>query len=221
MLFNKEPEVVRLGSELLRDPELLAALQQARLFDTVFHDGASKIVGVCACAAEAVGNPVAMLLAALLQERSEQPVLLVEADLRNPSLAEELGVSGPGFEAFAAGQLNLETLPTFPGTETRVMTAEVTAKPMVVLKQALSRLEELRATYGQVVVSLPPVLSSPDVALLGPRIDGVVLVVEAESTRWQVAKEAKKSLDSAGVEVFGAVLNNKAYHIPDWLYRLL
>lgn len=221
MLFKEKSDEGRRSSEVLADRDLRAALQQARLFDTVFDEGASKLVGVSSCSGDVGGNPVAVLLAALLQERSEEPVLLLEADLRSPSLIAEFGLTGPDFEAFANGQMEPGALPVLPGTGVRVIPAHSAGKPMVVLKQALPRLEELRALYGQVVVSLPPVLSSPDAALLGPGLDGVLLVIEAENTRWQVAKEARKNLESAGVGVLGAVLNNKSYYIPDWLYRFL
>ena len=51
--------------------------------------------------------------------------------------------------------------------------------------------------------------------------DGVVLVVESEKTRWEVAESARKWIKSGNGNVLGVVLNKRKYHIPNWLYRRL
>jgi Mrp family chromosome partitioning ATPase len=52
-------------------------------------------------------------------------------------------------------------------------------------------------------------------------VDGVVLVVEAEKTRWQVAEQAKRILEESGARLLGAVLSRRQFHIPNALYGLL
>lgn len=79
----------------------------------------------------------------------------------------------------------------------------------------------LRAVCDVAVVVLPPLLTHPEALSLAARLDGVVLVLEAERTRWEVAREAKHLLDSIGVKVLGAILNKRPRHIPDALYRRL
>jgi Mrp family chromosome partitioning ATPase len=51
-------------------------------------------------------------------------------------------------------------------------------------------------------------------------VDGVVLVVQAEKTRWQVAEQAKRILEESGARLLGAVINRRRYHIPQALYGL-
>jgi Mrp family chromosome partitioning ATPase len=67
----------------------------------------------------------------------------------------------------------------------------------------------------------PPVIPYPDAAVLAPLADGVVLVVQAESTRGQVVAEAERILRRAGGRPLGAVLNRRRHHIPAWLYGRL
>ena len=50
-------------------------------------------------------------------------------------------------------------------------------------------------------------------------VDGVVLVVEAEKTRWPVALNVKEKTEQGGGRVLGVVFNKRKYYIPEWLYR--
>ena len=48
---------------------------------------------------------------------------------------------------------------------------------------------------------------------------GLVLVVEAGVTKWEVAKVAKKQLEDNNVNILGAILNKKKYYIPSFFYN--
>jgi Mrp family chromosome partitioning ATPase len=82
-----------------------------------------------------------------------------------------------------------------------------------------SRLAELRAEFDYVLVDGPPVNLYADATVLGKLADGVVLVVQANSTHREAARKAKESLDSAKVRLWGAVLNKRTFPIPEALYR--
>jgi protein-tyrosine kinase len=82
-----------------------------------------------------------------------------------------------------------------------------------------ARFLELRKEFEYVLVDVPPVALDSTSALLGPLTDGLVLVVEANSTRREVARRVKESLESAHVQLLGAVLNNRTFPIPEIIYR--
>jgi Mrp family chromosome partitioning ATPase len=93
---------------------------------------------------------------------------------------------------------------------------------------AAPALERMRACikglgdeFAYVVISAPPIGSSSDATLLGQLADGVVLVLEANSTRRVTAKKAKEALEAANVRLLGTVLNNRTFAIPERLYHLL
>jgi Mrp family chromosome partitioning ATPase len=52
-------------------------------------------------------------------------------------------------------------------------------------------------------------------------MDGVIMVLQAESTRWEVAQSARERIESEKVKVLGAVLNRRQMYIPHWAYRML
>jgi hypothetical protein len=79
----------------------------------------------------------------------------------------------------------------------------------------------LPAEFAHVVINAPPIGLYTDAALLGQAADGVVLVLEANATRWRTARKAKQALENADVKVLGTVLNNRTFPIPERIYRML
>ena len=79
----------------------------------------------------------------------------------------------------------------------------------------------LPAEFAHVVISAPPVGLYADAALLAREADGVVLVLEANATRWRTARKAKQALKAPNVRVLGTVLNNRTFPIPEKIYRFL
>jgi protein-tyrosine kinase len=84
-----------------------------------------------------------------------------------------------------------------------------------------SRLAELRRTFDYVLIDAPPVTSDGFAVLLGQMAEGVILVLEANSTRRQSALLAKKVMETANITLLGAILNNRTFPIPEALYRML
>jgi protein-tyrosine kinase len=74
--------------------------------------------------------------------------------------------------------------------------------------------------FDFVVVDLPP-LDSASVLDWAPLLDGIVLVVESERVRWQVAARGIDLLEQAGSQVLGTVINKQREYIPHWLYQRL
>jgi len=75
--------------------------------------------------------------------------------------------------------------------------------------------------YRVVVFDMPPVWDPGFSARLASQVDGVILVVEAEKVRWEVARQAIDLLGQSKANVIGAVLNKRQFHIPEWMYKRL
>lgn len=141
-------------------------------------------------------------------------VCLVDANLDAPSLHQFAGVEkAPGFaeaigntkpiREFAvrmAGGGNLWLVPS--GSR------GVEGSSLFSSSRLCSRMQELKEEFDYVLVDAPPVGSCGDAVLLGQMSDGIVLVVEANSTRRETARKAKESFESANVKLLGAILNN-------------
>jgi Mrp family chromosome partitioning ATPase len=80
-------------------------------------------------------------------------------------------------------------------------------------------LAQLRKEFDYLLINVSAVVLDGAASLWGPLVDGVILVVEANSTRREVARKAKESLESANVQLLGAVLNNRTFPIPETIYR--
>lgn len=83
------------------------------------------------------------------------------------------------------------------------------------------RIGELRAHCDWLIFDVPPLGYSGEAVVLGQMVDGVVIVVSANSTRRATARTAKENLQAAQVRLLGAVLNNRTFPIPEPLYRRL
>jgi capsular exopolysaccharide synthesis family protein len=145
---------------------------------------------------------------------SGRSVLLVECDLRNRSLARDLGQGArhPGLLAILEGEASLEeVLGEAPGPGLRVLPAEREphAQPQDLLHSERFRwlLERAEASFDYVVLDTPPLGVVSDALMLNHAVDAAVLVVRWESTPRDAAARALRSLDLAGIPVAGAVLN--------------
>jgi capsular exopolysaccharide synthesis family protein len=154
-------------------------------------------------------------------------VCVVDANLRSPALHRYFGVdnlrgftdmvllSGPiqDFAQRVAGEKNLWLLTC--GFHTLDPQAVLTSDRL------RSRITELRGVFDYVLIDAPPANLYTDAALLGQLADGLILVVEAESTRRETTQKSKEGLESANVKLLGAVLNKRRFPIPESLYRKL
>lgn len=80
---------------------------------------------------------------------------------------------------------------------------------------------DLAGKFEFIVLDSPPVSSASDGVLLSPLVDGVILVVEAEKTRWPVVQISKEKIAAAGGNILGVVLNKRKYYIPESIYSRL
>jgi len=81
--------------------------------------------------------------------------------------------------------------------------------------------EALRDRFDMIILDTPPATLYPDGLSLVRQVDGVILVVEAEKTRWPVALGVKEKIIKNGGNVLGIVFNKRRFYIPTWLYKRL
>lgn len=89
-------------------------------------------------------------------------------------------------------------------------------RALVALDEIVGALRELAESFDMVVIVAPPVDEDPLTTMLAPRIDGNILVVEADKTRRPAAMRVLQAVLSSGGAVLGAALNNHKPHA----YRL-
>ena len=78
-----------------------------------------------------------------------------------------------------------------------------------------------RAASARILVDCGSLDESTDLLRLAPKLDGVVLVVEAGGTEKEQVERAAQHIREAGGKLLGVVLNKRRYPVPNWIYRHL
>jgi len=183
-------------------------------------------VGVAALEHGDGATTIARSLAASLATSFGKRVVLVEANLRSPSLRETYRLAdGPGLSDVLAGAAALEdTLRAARGFGRLLVLPASTmpagnpaALPGPALRGTMTR---LFAYADMLVFDLAPVLPYPDTGMLCGTLDGVVLVLNAGRSRQSDSRRGVKALRDEGVPVLGAVLNRERSFIPEVVERM-
>jgi uncharacterized protein involved in exopolysaccharide biosynthesis/Mrp family chromosome partitioning ATPase len=88
-------------------------------------------------------------------------------------------------------------------------------------KRLAEDLPALKREYSHIIFDLPSPQDHGPTRHISGLLDGIILLVEAENTRWEVADRTRENLLLADSNVLGVILNRRRFHIPDWLYRTL
>lgn len=193
----------------LNDPAVGTAIRALRT--QVEHTGGAP-TKVLAIASPLPGEGKTTIAAALAAAygRLDAKVLLVDADMRQPRLADRLGLppDARGLAEVLEGKATLREVAQdggVPGVSVVTTTVRGDAGDLIA-RRFKSVLDEARSSYDAVVVDCPPLLATDDARTLALLCDGTLLVVSAgtESAR---AAEAAASLDALKVRVLGCVLN--------------
>jgi len=139
-------------------------------------------------------------------------VLLVDADLRNPSVAKTLGLEGSvGLTTVLLGRASLNDMMVRWGqSEMYVLPAgEIPPNPSELLGSDAMRdlFAQLTERFDFVLVDTPPVLPVTDAMVVDKLTGGSLLVVAANRTRKRHVAEALRAFETAGAKLAGSALN--------------
>jgi Mrp family chromosome partitioning ATPase len=81
-------------------------------------------------------------------------------------------------------------------------------------------ISEVQAEYDLVLIDGSPVFTSSHSLIISNHVDGIILVVEACRTRYEVVANMKNLLERHG-KILGGVLNKRRFVIPTYVYRFL
>jgi len=156
-------------------------------------------------------STIAINLAVSLADTGAR-IILVDADLRRPSIAEYVGIEGNvGLTTVLIGRANVEDVVQPLGTTTLDLlpSGQIPPNPSELLGSAAmaSLLDRLTASYDMVVLDSPPLLPVTDAAVLTKMAGGALVVVGADRIHRPQLQETLGSLQTAGAHLLGIVLN--------------
>ncbi|HVX60363.1 MAG TPA: CpsD/CapB family tyrosine-protein kinase [Pirellulales bacterium] len=180
-------------------------------------------LGLTSCYSGEGVSTVAMQLALTAAERGDCRVLLVDANQARPAVHRMFGIPAtPGWSDVVRGETAWEAAVRPAETPGLFVLAAGAAARGADDSAGWSRaIRELRTDFDLIVFDLPPSGDASGGDRLAARMDGVLLVVEAERVRWQVAQRTKERLVRGDARLVGAVLNKRQRHVPGWLYQTL
>lgn len=186
-----------------------------------------KTIAVCKANGGEGSSTVACHLAIAFANDPRMRVVLVDSDLRHPGLHTLLGVSQEKglYEILTEGAATTkEQIKKTVLHNLCVITsgAPLSFQSIVFAPRVFTEvLETLKTDFSMVIVDTPPTLADDIALAVAAHCDGVILVVQAEQTRWEIAQEAQARLQRAGAKFLGVVLNRRTYPIPEFLYKRL
>jgi len=199
----------------LSDPRSPAAEAFRTLRTNIYFSGLDRSIQtlLVTSVAPSEGKSTTLANLAVAMAQGDKKTILVDSDLRRPtlhavfSLNNDAGltslfmdVKGPIEPTLKeVGVPNLQVLTSGP----------LPPNPAEVLgsQRMLDVIAALKNRADIVLFDAPPIVAVTDAAVLGTRVDGVLLVINAGHTRREHAKRAKAQLEKLNIRVVGAVLN--------------
>jgi exopolysaccharide transport family protein len=217
-------EVVELVTQSRPQSQMAESYRALRTSLLLTSLGAPPKVILITSALPQEGKTTTSINTAIVLAQKGTRVLLIDADLRRPSIHKTLGI-GPktGLSNVLTGNATLQqatirssilpTLFVLPAGPPPPNPAELLAS-----SNMRDVLVELREQYDHIVVDTPPTLSVTDAVVMSTRADAVVLVIRSGQTTKQALRRSRDILTQVNARIAGVLLNAVNLSSPDYYY---
>ncbi len=210
----------------VRDPKSLAseAYRMIRTGVLLSQAGEPPRTILVTSAQSSEGKTTSSVNLAVSLASSGAKVLIIDADLRRPSLHNHFNLTRdlPGVVEVLTGQLPLEQvlIDGLVKGVTVIPCGMIPPNPAELLGsvEMLDLIRELSKRYDFVLLDSAPILPLTDSVILSRYVDGVILVIKGGTTPKKVAKDARAKLEAVGARVLGAILNDVDVTGGDYYY---
>jgi polysaccharide biosynthesis transport protein len=224
VIASSSKEAVELITQVRPQSQMAESYRALRTSLLLSNLGAPPKVIMVTSALPQEGKTTTSINCAVVLAQKGIRVLLIDADLRRPSIHKTLGM-GPrtGLSNVLTGSIQLEQAITrtsiLPGLDV-LAAGTPPPNPAELLASTNMRdvLAQLREQYDHIVVDTPPSLSVTDAVVLSPRADAVVLVIRSGQTTKQALRRSRDILGRVNAKVVGVLLNAVDLSSPDYYY---
>lgn len=216
------------GTARATEIEAITRREEFKLVQRIFPLGNQRATQVVAFSGVEGGQAAPVIVARsaeVLAARGEGFVCVVDANLESPILHRYFQLSNEtGLSDAIAGRAPVQDfIQQVPETNLWVMPSGMSGIGLDTrgsLEGLNARITELRGLFKYVLIHCPLNLEQASI-VSNLATDGVVLVVEANSTRREQVREAMRELEMMRTRVLGVVLNNRTFPIPEAIYHKL
>lgn len=148
---------------------------------------------------------------AITMAQDGKRVLLIDADMRKPVVHRRFGLPNKGLSNYIAMKVSFDNIvqrEVIPNLDI-LASGPVPPNPSELLGSERMKefMAEIKEQYDYVFIDMPPVLAVTDAAILSSKVDRVVFVVKSGADSPDELKLAKTSLEQAGANIMGVILN--------------
>ena len=170
------------------------------------------VIGVTSSMRGEGKSTTAVNLSYVLAEKGSK-VLLIDGDLRIPSVAKKMGIqSSPGLTDVLMGK-NSHSIKEFKSsildTWYIMPSGDIPPNPSELLgsKRMATALEQLKEAFDYIIIDLPPVNIVSDALSISNLISGMIIVVREEYTEKKEVERCFRQLKLSNVNILGCVMN--------------
>ncbi|HET8668507.1 MAG TPA: polysaccharide biosynthesis tyrosine autokinase, partial [Terriglobales bacterium] len=192
--------------------EIAEAYKALRTSILLSSAGAAPKIIMVTSALPKEGKTMTSVNTAMTLSQRGSKVLLIDADLRRPSVHNVFGARPiAGLSTLLTGSNSFEESvlpPEYPNL-TVLPAGPIPPQPAELLgsNRMFELLEQWRHEYDHVVIDTPPVLSVTDAVILSVRVDSVLLVIRSAQTTKSAMRRARNILLQVNARLSGVVLN--------------
>jgi capsular exopolysaccharide synthesis family protein len=224
LVLAASKEVVELVTQARPQSQMAESYRALRTSLLLTSLGAPPKLILVTSALPQEGKSTTSINCAIVLAQKDSRVLLIDADLRRPSIHKTLGL-GPkiGLSDVLTGNATLaQAILRSPISPSLFILPAGTPPPNPAELLASSNMRDilasLREQFDHVVIDTPPTLSVTDAVVLSPTADAVVLVIRSAQTTKQALRRSRELLMSVNARVSGVLLNAVDLRSPDYYY---
>ena len=211
---DKRREIKKINLLAFKDPKSPVAEAYRTIRTNLQFSGVDKEMKVVEVTSAVPNEGKSTVIASLgvVLAQAKKKVLLLDCDFRNPTQHKLFGLHNKGLTNFMAGgeedfsdfiqhveQDNLDIIVSGP----------VAPNPSEILmsNKMEDLLDRVRTEYDYVLIDTPPIMPVTDAAVLGAKVDGVMIVIASGTDKPELVQAAKTRLVQGGSYLLGCILN--------------